>query len=392
MKLLENKNILVCISASIAIYKSLELIRLYIKAGANVRVLMSESSKRFISPLTFEAISGNKVLHVNSEDWSNSYNHIKITKDIDAVVFAPASANSINKLSCGIADTLLLQTLLANTKPLLICPAMNTYMYKHFATQSALKNLRQNGIHIVNPTSKQLACLDVGEGALADIEDIFFSTCKIIHEDEFWKDKNVLITGGGTKEKIDDVRYIGNFSSGKMAQNLATAFFIKGANVTLLTSAFSQNLPFKMENFTDTNSLAKKVNELSLENDYLFMAAAVSDYTLRQKHNGKLKKSNLGQEWNIELKQNQDILANVKGVKKIGFKAEFDKNNAQNYAQNMLKTKNLDAVCLNILGGDINFASDNSRISFITKKGKKEFELEDKLNIGLKIVDASKEL
>lgn len=392
LKMIKNKNILLCVSGSIAIYKALELTRLYIKAGANVKVLMSESAKRFISPLTFEAISTNKVLHVKTESWDNKYNHIQITKNIDVVILAPATANTINKLNFGIADTLLTQTLLANTKPLLIAPSMNTNMLKNQATQNSLKSLQSKGIHIINPISKKLACLDEGDGALAEIEDIFYHTCKLIKKDSFWEDKRVLITGGGTKEKIDDVRYIGNFSSGLMAQNLALVFFIKGAKVTLLTSKKKRDFPFKVVNFSDTKSLKLHVNKLAKKHDYLFMAAAVSDYAPKQRKKGKFKKQELGENWDLNLRVNDDILAQIKGIKKIGFKAEFDKKNALKNAQNMLKVKNLNAVCLNILGEDVNFASEKSRISFITQKNTKTFSLKDKLNIAFEIINASKEL
>lgn len=394
MGLLDGKSILVCVSGSIAIYKALELIRLYIKAGADVKVLMSEGAKRFISPLTFEAISNNRVLHANTEDWSNSYNHIKITKSSDVVVLAPATANTINKLSSGIADALLTQTLLANKKPLLLAPAMNTNMYKNKATKNSLKTLQKRGVNIVNPVSKQLACLDEGEGALADVEDIFYFTCKLLFRDKFWEDKSVLVTGGGTYEKIDDVRYIGNFSSGLMAKSLALAFFIRGANVTLLSSQKSADLPFNVKSFTDSASLSLHVNGLSKMNDYLFMAAAVSDFKPLHVKKGKIKKQDVGDSWDLKLSKNSDILGSLdkKGLKVIGFKAEFDKKNALTHAKKMLKEKSLDAVCLNILGEDVNFSSQKSRMKFITKDGVKEFSLKDKLNIAFEIIDSSKVL
>ncbi len=391
--LLKDKKILLCVSGSIAAYKALELVRLFIKNGASVKVLMSEEAKRFVTPLSFEAISNNKVLHVESESWSDEYNHIKITKDADAVVFAPASANSINKFTHGIADTLLTQTLLANTKPLLIAPAMNTYMYEHFATQKSLQTLKDRGVCIAEPTSKLLACLDEGKGALAEVEDIYFLTCKMLLQDEFWKNKKVLISGGGTVEKIDDVRYIGNFSSGKMAYKLALGFFLKGADATLLTSR-PQKAPFEVVSFGDTQSLKLHVENLSQENDYLFMAAAVSDYKVKNPKKGKLKKSEIGKSWDLGLVENEDILSllDKKDIKVVGFKAEFDKQNALKNAKNMLKNKNLDAVCLNILGEDVNFNSEKSRISFITKDGVNEFELKSKLKIAFEIINASKKL
>ncbi len=390
--MLKNKNILLCISGSIAIYKSLELARTYIKAGASVKVLMSEDAKDFISPLTFEAICGKKVLHEGTENWNDEYNHIKITKDADVVVLCPATANTINKLNAGVADNLLTQTLLANTKPLLIAPAMNTYMYTNFTTQKSLENLKKY-YHIISPISKQLACLDEGVGALAEVEDIFYKTCRIVHEDKFWASKNVLITGGGTREKIDDVRYIGNFSSGLMARNLALAFYMKGANVTLLTSAKSNHLPFETRKFDSSEELEKKTQKLLLKNDFLFMAAAVSDYIINPKK-GNLKKSEIGEVWHLELKQNRDILKNLdkNGKKIIGFKAEFDEENAFKNAKEMLESKNLDGVCLNILGREVNFGSEQSEITFVSKDGVEEFSLKDKLKIGFEIANKCKEL
>ncbi len=390
--MLENKKILLCISGSIAIYKSLELARSYIKAGANVKVLMSEDAKDFVTPLTFEAICGQKVLHEGTENWNDEYNHIKITKDVDIVVLCPATANTINKLNAGVADNLLTQTLLANTKPLLIAPAMNTYMYTNFTTQKSLQNLKKY-YHIIAPIKKQLACLDEGVGALAEVKNIFYKTCKILYSEKFWQGKNVLITGGGTKEKIDDVRYIGNFSSGLMARKLALAFYMKGANATLLTSGDTSNLPFNTESFTSSSELEEKIKNLLKENDYLFMAAAVSDYVISPVK-GKMKKADIGQTWHLELKQNRDILQNLdkKDKKIIGFKAEFDKQNALKNAQNMLESKNLDAVCLNVLGDEVEFGSEKSKMTFISKNSIKEFSLKNKLKIGFEIADESKEV
>lgn len=394
--MLKNKKILLCVTGSIAIYKALELVRLFIKQGAKVQVLMSEGAKRFITPLTFEAISGNEVLHVKSESWQNEFNHIKITKDIDLVLIAPATANTINKLAYGIADTLLTQTILANTKPLLLAPAANTNMYSHEATQNALKILKKRGATIIEPTHKLLACLDEGKGALAEVGTIFHFTCKALMRDKFWVGKNVLITGGGTKEAIDGVRYIGNFSSGKMAAALAQAFFLKGANVTLLSSAKIEDfhLPIEKEAFANSQELKEKLALHVKKNEYLFMAAAVSDYLPKTTYKTKLKKSKLGEKWSLELKQNEDILSGIekKNIKCIGFKAELDTKVALKNAKEMLKTKKLDAVCLNILQNEVSFGGDKNQITFITKKEKKELKLDTKLNISFGITKLSKSL
>ncbi|MBP6498201.1 MAG: bifunctional phosphopantothenoylcysteine decarboxylase/phosphopantothenate--cysteine ligase CoaBC, partial [Campylobacteraceae bacterium] len=231
--LLEGKKILLGVTGSIAIYKSLELIRLFIKAGAQVKVIMSEEAKRFIAPLTFEAISQNEVLHVKTESWSNELNHIHIGKWADIFVIAPVSVNTLNKLSHGIADNLLSQTAIAFNKPIVIAPSANTNMMLNPITQESLAKLQSLGYEIVAPQTKLLACNDEGMGALADVEKIFYKSASLLLEDAFWKEKEAIITGGGTVEKIDDVRCLSNFSSGKQAAALALAFYLKGAQVSL---------------------------------------------------------------------------------------------------------------------------------------------------------------
>ncbi|RLA72409.1 MAG: bifunctional phosphopantothenoylcysteine decarboxylase/phosphopantothenate--cysteine ligase CoaBC, partial [Epsilonproteobacteria bacterium] len=200
MNILQNKNILVAVTGSIAIYKSLELIRLYIKAGANVKVIMSESAKRFITPLTFETIAQSKVLDEHSEDWSTQTvnNHISIGKWANIFVIAPATANTINKLSNGIADNLLLQTALAYPMVKLLCPAANTNMIRNPLTQASLKMLKLCNFKLIETQTKELACKDIGDGAMADVEDIFNATCKELLKDNYWLDRKVVLNGGGT--------------------------------------------------------------------------------------------------------------------------------------------------------------------------------------------------
>ncbi|MBV5278011.1 MAG: bifunctional phosphopantothenoylcysteine decarboxylase/phosphopantothenate--cysteine ligase CoaBC, partial [Campylobacteraceae bacterium] len=204
--LLAGKKVLLGVTGSIAIYKSLELIRLFIKAGAKVKVIMSEEAKRFITPLTFEAISQNTVLHVETESWSNELNHIHIGKWADIFVIAPVSVNTINKLSHGIADNLLTQTAIAFNKQILIAPSANTNMMMNPITIESLAKLKTLGYAIVSPQTKLLACNDEGMGALADVEKIFYTSASLLLEESFWKGREVIITGGGTIEKIDDVR------------------------------------------------------------------------------------------------------------------------------------------------------------------------------------------
>ena len=324
--LLKNKNILVGITASIAIYKTLELIRLYIKAGANVKVVMSPSATKFITPLTFETISQNKVLIEENEDWSKQSvnNHIDIGKWADIFIIAPATANTINKLANGIADNLLLQTALAYPRLKLLCPAANTNMIQNPLTTASLKMLKLCNFFIINPISKELACGDVGNGAMAEITDIFDTTIKELLKDNFCSDRKVVLNGGGTIEKIDDVRYISNFSSGKMASSLAKALYYKGADVCIVNTK-KLDLPSQIhtievqsanemyEYIQDCIRVAKKgkMSQATLMDDsqmqliqkkpFFFSVAAVSDYTPKYPQNGKLKKDDIGDIWSLEL-------------------------------------------------------------------------------------------
>ena len=412
--LLKNKKILVAVTGSIAIYKTLELIRLYIKAGAIVKVIMTDSAKKFINPITFEAISQNKVLDENSENWDKNqdYNHIDIGKWSDIFVIAPASANTINKLANGIADNLLLQTALAYPRMKLLCPAANTNMIKNPLTQASLKMLKLCNFEIVSTVTKELVCKDVGDGAMAEPADIFDATCRELLKEEYWVNRRVVLSGGGTLEKIDDVRYISNFSSGKMATSLATALYYKGAEVCLVSTRGYENLPKGIhlikvdgslemyEYLVDSLRVAKKgvltkptlmdnsTPTLILKKPYLFMVAAVSDYLPTYPQNGKLKKELIGTQWSLELNQNMDILKSLdkEGIYSVGFKAEMDETTALNSATSMMEKKNLDAVCLNILNENNNFGSNTNEIELILKNASFEFK-GTKLDISLDILE-----
>lgn len=420
MKLLENKNILVAVTGSIAIYKTLELIRLYIKAAANVKVIMTSGAKKFINPLSFETISQNKVLDENSEDWScdTVNNHIAIGKWANIFIIAPATANTINKLSNGIADNLLLQTALAYPKIKLLCPAANTNMMHNPFTKASLKMLQLCNFKIINPVTKELACKDIGDGAMAEVEDVFHQTVRELLKESYWIDRKVVLNGGGTIEKIDDVRYLSNFSSGKMASGLATALYYKGADVCLVLSAKCEVLRIKaihtieVENTQemlhyceDSLRVAKKGKmssatlmdnsqmQLIQKKPFFFGVAAVSDYIPRFPQKGKIKKEDIGNSWNLELKKNIDILESINknGIYTIGFKAEMDKDNGQNNAINMLNNKNIDAVCLNIIDETNNFGSDTNQIELITKENCVPNINGTKLKVSLEILDRLKD-
>jgi phosphopantothenoylcysteine decarboxylase/phosphopantothenate--cysteine ligase len=415
---LSGKKILVGVSGSIAIYKACELVRLFVKSGANVHVVMSEAAQKFISPLTFEALTRNRVLTRDSEDWASELNHIDLPQSCDAFVIAPATANTINKISKGIADNLLLESAIAFDKNLVIAPAANTQMINNHYTQGSLKMLKVNDVVVVEPVTKELACGVEGNGALAEPLEIYYECAKTILQDEFWSDRKVVVSGGGTREAIDDVRFIGNHSSGKMANALALALYLKGADVCLVTTKKDTTLPSNIytlevdsasemqEYITDCIRVAKKgkVSKASLNNPqavsvirkkpYLFMAAAVADYRPKFEQSGKLKKDALGDEWSLQLTQNDDILKSLDkdGIVAVGFKAEKDENIALDSANKALKQKGLDAVALNILTKENNFGSDMNKITFITKDKSYQIPLASKVDVAFKLIEFSKEL
>ena len=416
--LLKDKKILLGVTGSIAIYKSLDLVRHFVKAGADVRVVMSEAAKKFITPLTFETLTSNKVLDDTSESWVNDYNHIKAGEWADMFLIAPATANTIAKLANAIADNMLLQCALAYPDVKLLAPSANTNMLNNPITKANIKMLAIANYLFVDTQTKELACKVTGNGAMAEPIDIFWQSAKELLKDEFWQDRRVIVTGGGTLEKIDDVRYISNYSSGKMASSLATALYCKGADVNLIATKFEDNLPKDMhtidvedsaemlEYLTDSIRIAKKPklskptlmgNEqihLIEKKPYLFMAAAVSDYVPAFVQEGKLKKDVLGESWNLSLKQNIDILSSIDkdGLTTVGFKAEMDIENALQNATGMLQNKKLDAVCLNVLKDSSSFGSDTNTVEFITAKNRVSIASNDKLSVAFEIVKNSKDL
>ena len=414
--LLSGKKILLGVTGSIAAYKSLELVRLYIKAGADVKVVMSEAAKKFVTPLSFETLSRNRVLDQQSESWADEHNHIKIGQWADLFVIAPATANTIAKLSNGFADNLLLQSALAYPDIKLIAPSANTNMLHNPITEAALKLLKLANYKVISAQTKELACQTTGDGAMADPLEIFWHSARELLREEFWSDRMVIVTGGGTIEKIDDVRYLSNFSSGKMASSLATALFLRGADVNLIATRFESNLPRQMHTIdvessyemldflTDSIRIAKKgkMSTASLMNDqplqliqktpYLFMAAAVSDYIPRYEQTGKLKKNDIGENWDLALQQNTDILAtlNKEGIKTIAFKAEMDSKTALKNASSMIDNKGVDAVCLNLLADRSSFGTADNQIDFITANEVKSLPRLDKLSLSLQLLNEAK--
>ncbi len=379
-------NVLIGVTGSIAIYKTCELIRLFVKNGDNVKVVMTKSATKFISPLTFETLTRNRVLIDENEDWSSDVNHIDYAKWADIFIIAPATANTLNKAYRGIADNLLLQVYLATTSPVLFAPAANTNMYLHKTTQESIKNL-----NCIEANSGLLACGDEGIGKMAEPEEIFLRALREVNKEEFWKNKKVVVTAGGSIERIDDVRFVSNFSSGKMGKSLAKAFYIKGADVTLISSK-EHNLTKEIKQIKVESANDYYEAILNENPDYLIMAAAIADFKPKYT-SGKIKKSEIGDKLILEMDKNIDVLESLKNkkFKKIGFKAERDEKNALKYAKDTLIKKNLDAICLNLLTKN-DFGSNENEIIFITKDKEIFIPQDTKENIALKLVDVIKSI
>ena len=400
---LKDAKITLCVSSSISFYKAFEILSLLKTANAKVRVAMSEQTLKFCSPLAFEALSGGCVLVGDNKPLA----HIEYAK-CDLMIIAPATANTINKIALGIADNAMLSCILACRAPKLIAPAANTAMLENLATQNSLKVLKERGFVVVKSCEKTLACGDVGKGALASPKDIVLSAARMLGANSRIPSANsriptknsriskVIITAGACYEMIDDVRAITNLSSGKMGLALAFAYYLRGFDVTLISSA--QNLPKSMENleflsFKNSADLLEILKNKKLaKDDLLVMAAAISDYIPAKRAKGKIKKS--GANLNLELKENIDILSSLKELKckKIGFKMEMDEQSALSSAKNMLENKALDAVCLNVLKAQNYFGSEQNEVLFITKNSQKMLKMASKHEIAAQIAGLSENL
>lgn len=384
--MLENKNILIGITGGIAAYKICTLIRLYRKAGANVRVVLTPNALNFVTKLTLQTLSNNEVYVDNFEIDEYKPEHIALT-EADIFVIAPASANTIGKIANGICDNLLLSTACAFSKPILIAPAMNENMWNNPFVQENMSKLKKHGYHIVDPETGFLACGTNGVGRMKEPEEIFDRTVEIFSENKKLKGKKILITAGGTREKIDPVRYITNASSGKMGLALADNAYRMGADVTLI-STFKADKPYKNIVTETALEMEKAVKENLSNQDCVIMAAAVSDYRVENCAENKIKKQ--GNKLTLELVENPDILKSIcKTPNKIicGFCAESE--NLLENAKVKIQKKGCDFLIANdISRKDIGFNTDENEVYIIDKSlNIKHIEKDTKENIAQRILE-----
>ena len=375
----KNKRVTVFITGGIAAYKVATLVRLFVKEGAEVSVAMTKGACEFITPLTFQVLTKNKVhLDTFDEDEANKVQHIHLADHTDVAVVVPATANTIAKMANGIADNFVTSTLLATTAPIYVAPAMNEHMWENPATIRNVAQLKADGKVVIEPASGFLAEGYNGKGRLPEPEEIFeqitFLESRRTSKSPL-KGKSVLITAGGTKERIDPVRYISNDSSGKMGYALAKAASILGAKVQLVSTTKQLKVPYGVEvtYVESAHEMEEVVTAQFSTTDIAVMVAAVSDYYVANCSNQKIKKQQNELGLTLELLENPDILKKLGHSKKegqvvIGFAAET--TNVLEYAKAKLEKKKADVIIANdVSNSRIGFNSDRHQVTLLTKDG-----------------------
>ena len=392
MDSLTNKNVLLGVTGGIAAYKSAEIVRHLKKSGSSVRVVMTKSAEEFITPLTLQALSGNRVSsELLDAEAEAAMGHIELAKWADAILIAPATANTIARLSSGRGDDLLSTVTLAFDGPVSLAPAMNQAMWRDERTQENLDRLIQKGYEVCGPGSGEQACGDTGLGRMLEPLEILQ-----IFSNSFTKGKmsgkRVLITAGPTQEPIDPVRFITNRSSGKMGYNLAEAAIESGARVTLISGPVDIPKPSNC-NFVSVETAQEMYDAVMhhvKEKDVYIGTAAVSDYRPANTSNLKIKKDGSGKPIILELEENKDILKSVSELQDkpyvVGFAAETD--NLLVNADKKLKGKNLDLIVANdVSDKEIGFNSEQNEVTLITLKEKTLIERQSKKKVSRQIID-----
>ena len=382
---LTGKRFIIGITGGIAAYKTIELIRLLRKAGAEVRVVLTPAAAEFVTPLTLQAISGNVVSQSLLDPHAEfAMGHIELAKWANAVLIAPASADFIARFSVGMANDLLSTICLATCAPIFLAPAMNQQMFHQSITQQNLTALKARGVRLIGPNSGVQACGDIGSGRMSEPTEIFAALSDFFVQSQDLRDLSVAITAGPTREAIDPVRYISNHSSGKMGFALATAFAERGASVTLISGPVNLLTPQNVTrvDVTSAQEMYQAALKSAVKNQIFIGCAAVADYRLAEVSAQKIKKS--GEELSLKLIRNPDIIAEVAHLSEnrpftVGFAAETQ--NLADYAQDKLQRKNLDMICANDVSGGQAFNTDENMLQLFWKTGGKTLSLKSKTDL-----------
>lgn len=394
--MISNKTILFGVTGSIAAYKIADLASRLAKEGCDVHVLMTKNAAEFITPLTFESLTGNKCI-VDTFDRNFQFNiaHVSLAQKAELCLIAPASANVIAKMAVGLADDMLTTTVLACKCPKIVAPAMNTNMYQNPIVQDNLKKLAGYGFTVIPPAAGVLACKAVGEGKLPPVNVLYdYLEREVSHEKDMTGQK-VLVTAGPTQEALDPVRYLTNHSSGKMGYALAKQCMLRGADVTLISGKTALEIPrfVRTVEITSAQEMFEAVKEHFSDKDFIFKAAAVADYTPIETCMEKMKKDALGDSSNLPLKRTPDILKYLGEHKKegqflCGFSMETQ-NLEENSRQKLLR-KNADMIAANCLKTEgAGFQGDTNIITLITRSSMRQLGLLTKEETADKIIDAA---
>ena len=381
--MLKGKTILLGVTGGIAAYKAAALASALVKQHAAVEVVMTQNATQFITPLTFEQLTGRRTMvDTFDRNFSHQVEHISLAERADLVIIAPATANVCAKLAHGLADDMLTTTVLACRCPKLIAPAMNTNMYENQVTQDNLETLRRYGWDVIEPASGRLACGAVGKGKMPEPEDLMQHILRYVAMPHDLTGKTVLVTAGATQESLDPVRYLTNHSTGKMGCAIAEAAMLRGAEVILVCGAVSAKIPafVKVVKTVSAQDMFDAVAQYAPQADYIFKAAAVADYTPADYCDDKMKKKD--GELSIPLKRTTDILAWLganrrEGQVICGFSMET-RDMIENSRAKLVK-KNVDMICANNLKQEgAGFGVDTNIITMITKDDIQELPLQSK--------------
>ena len=387
--MLNGKNILIGITGGIAAYKICDLIRRFKKNGANVKVTATPNALNFVTKLTLQNLSQNEIYveEFDIKEWKPE--HISLADEADIMLIAPATANTISKISNGIADNLLTSIACAFSKKMIIAPAMNCNMWNNPAIKENIRVLKSRGAEILEPESGFLACGYTGKGRLCSIDKIYNSVVEALNYSDKLKGKKVVVTSGGTVEDIDPVRYISNYSSGKMGFSIANSARDMGAEVTLITTK-DFDAPYKIIKVKSAIDMQNALNSEFDTADYVIMAAAVADYRVKNYSEQKIKKTD-SEKLTLELVKNPDILKSLCEKKShqivVGFCAESE--NLLENAKEKISKKGCDYLVANdISRSDIGFSSDDNEVTILDKSGNiQKLEKTSKRVIARKILE-----
>ena len=390
--MLKGKNVLLAVTGSIAAYKSTYLVRELIKKGSNVKVIQTESSLQFVTPITLSTLSKNPVTKdfIKNEDTGEWNNHVTLGEWADMMLIAPATAHTISNLVTGKADSFFLATFLSCSAPVFVAPAMDLDMFKNESTQANLDTLTKRGIHIIDPDEGELASGLEGKGRMKEPEDIVVYLNDYLLSKATLRGKKILVSAGPTYEFIDPVRFIGNHSSGKMGFAIAEEAASRGASVTLITGPVHLTAPEQVyrKDVVSAEEMKNAILHYFDDSDVLIMAAAVADYKPKVVSDEKIKKKNA--ELSLELVKTDDILKEIVKNKKQQFVVGFalETNNEQENAKQKLVHKNLDAIVLNSLNDTgAGFGHDTNKVTIITANEEKTYTLKSKKEVAVDILN-----